>query len=119
MFTYIHGITWSHVADQPSFGEHWPKLASLVRDADFLVAHNAPFDKSVLNACCMRAGIQVPAIPFRCTVRLARDTWNIYPTRLPNVCEHLGIELQHHNALSDAEACARIVLEARRAGVQL
>jgi DNA polymerase III subunit epsilon len=30
------------------------------------------------------------------------------------VCEHLQIPLNHHNALSDAEACARIVLEAEK-----
>jgi DNA polymerase-3 subunit epsilon len=32
---------------------------------------------------------------------------------LPNVCSYLGIPLDHHNAASDAEACARIVLAAR------
>jgi len=31
---------------------------------------------------------------------------------LPDVCRHLGLPLQHHNALSDAEACANIVLAA-------
>jgi DNA polymerase-3 subunit epsilon len=47
-------------------------------------------------------------------VKLARQTWRLYPTKLPNVCNYLGIPLDHHNAASDAEACARIVLAARK-----
>jgi DNA polymerase-3 subunit epsilon len=35
------------------------------------------------------------------------------------VCRHLGIPLNHHDALSDAEACARIAIEAARAGAAL
>jgi DNA polymerase-3 subunit epsilon len=45
---------------------------------------------------------------------MARDIFGIYPTRLDCVCEALGIPLVHHRAASDAEACARIVLAARR-----
>ena len=40
-------------------------------------------------------------------------------TRLPDVCRHLGIALNHHNALSDAEACARIVIAAQRKAPKL
>src|SRR5574340_948101 len=57
VFTYIHGITWQDVADKPSFGELWPTLEPLLADADFFVAHNAGFDRSVLHACCAAAGI--------------------------------------------------------------
>jgi DNA polymerase-3 subunit epsilon len=49
-------------------------------------------------------------------MELARQVWRIYPTRLPDVCRHLGIALNHHHAVSDAEACARIVLAAFRSG---
>jgi DNA polymerase-3 subunit epsilon len=45
-------------------------------------------------------------------VRLARRVWGIYPTRLSDVCRRLGIPLRHHDAASDAEACARIVIAA-------
>jgi len=44
---------------------------------------------------------------------MARDTFSIYPTRLDCVCRALGIPLVHHQAESDAEACAQIVLAAR------
>jgi DNA polymerase-3 subunit epsilon len=32
--------------------------------------------------------------------------------KLSSVCEHLDIPLNHHEAGSDAEACARIILQA-------
>ena len=54
-------------------------------------------------------------LPFVCTMQLARQTWGVRPTRLPDVCRFLGIPLQHHDALSDAEAAARIVIAARKA----
>jgi DNA polymerase-3 subunit epsilon len=47
-------------------------------------------------------------------VKLARQVWRLPSNKLNLVCEHLNIPLQHHDALSDAEACARIVLEAEK-----
>ncbi len=116
MFTHIHGITWEDVADQPDFAGIWPALADIVAEADFLAAHNAPFDKGVLEGCCAAHGLANPAKQFLCTVRLAREVWNIFPTKLPDVCRHLGLKLKHHDALSDATACADIVLKAMATG---
>jgi len=113
-FTYLHGITWEDVALQPTFAELWPSLTPILKEVDFLAAHNASFDRSVLQRCCETAGLTPPALPFECTVRLARQTWNIFPTKLNNVCDHLGITLKHHFAASDAEACALIVIAAHR-----
>jgi len=111
-FTHIHGIRWEDVAEQPSFGELWEAIAPILEGTDFLAAHNASFDKGVLHACCDAFGISQPSQPFVCTVQLARKTWNLRPTKLPDVCQFLGISLEHHQALSDAEACARIVIAA-------
>jgi DNA polymerase-3 subunit epsilon len=114
VFTYLHGIAWDDVAEQPCFAEWWPHLAEKMKGADFLAAHNAKFDQGVLTACCQAAGVAPPPLPFVCTVQLARSTWNIHPTKLPNVCAALKLPLNHHNAASDAEACARIVIAARQ-----
>lgn len=115
-FTYIHGLTWDDVAGAPTFGELWPAIGEMADRADFFAAHNAPFDKSVLHQCCEAYDIPVPPQPFTCTVSLARAQWGIYPTKLPNVCEELGIPLNHHNAASDAMACAKIIMAAEREG---
>lgn len=113
-FTHIHGITWPDVKHQPTFAELWPNLQTKFAGSDFVAAHNANFDRSVLNACCQIAELDPIPLPFLCTVKLAREVWNIRPTKLPNVCDFLDIPLQHHQALSDAEACAKIVIAARQ-----
>ena len=114
VFTYIHGITWEMVRDAPAFDQLWPELDRWMRGVRFLAAHNASFDRGVLEACCRSSGLTPPGIPFECTVRMARAVFGIYPTRLDCVCRALGIPLVHHRAESDAEACARIVLAARQ-----
>ena len=116
VFTGVHGLRWEDVRNAPTFGELWPTLLACIGDAEFMAAHNASFDRSVLQACCAMYGIRVPPLPFTCTVELARSQWGIYPTRLPDVCRRLGIPLCHHDPGSDAEACARIVLAAEAEG---
>ena len=110
----VHGLTWEDVREEPAFGDVWPELELYFRMADFLVAHNASFDKSVLYACCRESGWTAPEQPFLCTVQLSRKTWTLASNKLPSVCEHLGISLQHHHAASDAEACARIAVAGLR-----
>jgi len=114
-FTHIHGITWEDVEQAPTFGELWPEISSFFEDVDFVAAHNASFDKRVLAGCCEHYGLPFPAVNFSCTVKLARQTWAIKPTTLSNVCSELRIPLNHHEALSDAMACAKIVLAAHKA----
>ena len=116
MFTYIHGISYEQVRDQPAFGSLWQELSPMLQGARFLAAHNASFDRGVLEACCDAAGLPRVTQPFLCTVRLARQQWRMKPANLPAVCANLGIELVHHEALSDAEACAKIVLAAAKEG---
>lgn len=111
-FTFIHGITWDMVRDEPSFAERWPRMQAMFDGAEFLAAHNASFDRGVLNASCAAVGLVPPPQPFLCTVQLARRTWPESKANLPSICAHLGIPLRHHDPASDAEACARIVLAA-------
>ena len=118
VFTGVHGLRWDDVRNAPTFGELWPTLHAWIGNAEFIAAHNAPFDSSVLHTCCITYGIRVPQVPFTCTVQLARSLWGIYPTGLPDVCRRLRIPLRHHDAGSDAEACARIVLAAEVEGWQ-
>jgi len=111
-FSYLHGIQWEHVRHKPTFAKVWPRMERMMNGVDFLVAHNARFDRGVLHACCQRYNIEVPDIPFRCTMLTARKLWRLYPTNLPAVCRHFGIPLDHHNAASDTEACAQIMIMA-------
>src|SRR5262245_59394322 len=112
LFTHVHGITWEMVKDAARFEDAWRHLSPLLDGASALVAHNAPFDRRVLAACCASSGLCVPDLPFLCTVQLARRHWGLKPNDLPSVCRRLGIGLVHHDPGSDAEACAQIVIAA-------
>jgi DNA polymerase-3 subunit epsilon len=112
-FSYIHGITWRHVKDQPTFAELWPTLAPMLDGAAFVAAHNASFDRRVMQACCTAAGLTEPAHSWMCTVMLSRRTFPLRSHKLPDVAAHIGFALRHHDPESDAEACARIVIAAR------
>jgi DNA polymerase-3 subunit epsilon len=108
----VHGIRWRDVKNEPDFREFWLNNAGFLEGVNFLAAHNARFDRAVLGACCTAAGLPIPRLPFVCTVDLARALWNLRPTKLPDVCNFLGLELNHHHAASDADACAGIVMAA-------
>jgi DNA polymerase-3 subunit epsilon len=82
--------------------------------AKALVAHNAAFDRSVLEASCRSAGLPVPSQPFLCTVRMARSCWSLPSARLPVVARYLGIPLRHHDPLSDATVTAQIACAAHQ-----
>ena len=102
--------------DELTFGDEWPSINKYISRAEFLVAHNATFDRGVLHRCCETYDIKTPSLPFVCTVQVARNQWGIYPTKLPNVCDYLDIPLNHHDAASDSRACAKIVITAEKEG---
>ncbi len=115
-FTHIHGLTWADVEFEPTFDGVWQDIQPLFDGIDFLAAHNSGFDSKVLKSCCQTYGLDTPDKEFVCTVKLARAIWSVRPTKLPNVAEYLGLELNHHDALSDSRACANIVIAAERDG---
>jgi DNA polymerase-3 subunit epsilon len=116
--TRVHGLTWDDVRDAPPFPEVWPMIRPLLKGAEFLNAHTA-FDRSVLHKCCHAGRLVIPAAPFLDTMKLARQRWGIRLTKLNDVCQYLRLPLEHHDPLSDAEACAGIVLRAGRRAIRL
>src|SRR5713226_8609307 len=59
-FTYLHGISWTSVEQERSFAEAWPDLERILEGAEFLAAHNADFDRSVLQTCCRMSRLPSP-----------------------------------------------------------
>lgn len=120
MFVAVHGLRWPDLKDQPPFPEVWKRFAPLLDGCKRLAAHNAPFDRGVLEACCRAAGIAPPTHPWVCTLKLSKARWpKPASNALPAVCERLGVVLErHHHAGADAEACARVLvaLESLEAG---
>lgn len=107
----LTGIRAVDVADAPTFPEIWRRLASMFEGC-VLVAHNAPFDMSVLSKCLRAYGISwKPSARYLCTCRMARRALPTLPSKsLDSVCRHFGIPLLHHNAESDTLAAAEILL---------
>lgn len=110
LFTKVHGLEWDNVKNAKSFSELWPEISNWFDGIDFVVAHNAPFDKSVLEACLNHSNIPIPAINFRCSMKESKKKWNLESGKLSDICGLLGIPLVHHNALSDAVACAKVMI---------
>lgn len=110
-FTGLHGISAEDVEDAKDFGALWPEIKNRIK-GQRLLAHNAPFDRSVLNACLKLFGIKFTQPEFICTCRIAKAAFPESPNhKLNTICRRMKIELKHHEAESDALACAHIGLK--------
>lgn len=116
MFTHVHGLTWSMLKGARPFAAVWDSLAGFMEGADYLVAHNAGFDRHVLAACCEAGNLPMPRQPFLCTLRGARQNLKLKSNNLGAVAEYFNIPLQHHHAGSDALACGLILDALHRRG---
>jgi len=112
--TAIHGLTYSDTDEAPLFPEVWAEVAPKIRYMP-LVAHNKAFDENCLKAVFQAYNMEYPDYPFLCTLIAARRAFpkgSIKNYQLQTVAEHCGFDLtNHHNALSDAEACAAIAIK--------
>ena len=118
-FTYIHGITWRDVADAPDFRQLWPEIRPYLAER-VIAAHNVSFDINVFFALIKRYRIEYWHGGTIDSVIVARRLWPHLPNhQLSTVAGHLQIPLDHHDAASDANACAEIIrqAEACQAGI--
>ncbi len=106
----LTGITPDMVRDKPTFPELWEIIESIM-SSGMLVAHNAPFDMSVLAKCLRDYGIAWKRrADYCCTCQMARRFMRgLENHRLNTICRELDIALDHHDAGSDARACAEIL----------
>ena len=115
----VHGITPAMVQDAPEYSEVINQILEFI-DEDLLVAHNASFDMGVLAASAKAINQELPKLRYGCSLKIARKTYSLESYRLNAVAYAIGHEeFEHHNALADSDACARIVIHAaQRHGVQ-
>ncbi|MEM9424246.1 MAG: 3'-5' exonuclease [Spirochaetota bacterium] len=102
-FTEIHGISAEDTAMAPNFAGVWPQISPYIENQN-VVAHNGlGFDFPVLAKTLEFYGLPVPPYEEYCT-------YQIYGAGLKSLCDQYQIPLQHHDALSDARACAALFL---------
>ena len=116
----LHGITPEATYGKPCFSRLWESELAEVFSDGVLVAHNVPFDMAVLARCLRAYGLcRKPRAAYIDTVLMARRAFpELANHRLDTLSAALGIDLAHHDAGSDAEACARIFLACIRRGVR-
>lgn len=108
----VHGITPEDVKDAPTFDQVWQHIAPEFDPSHLVAAHNAPFDNSVLKATLGKNDLIIPHYQVIDTVKTSKLFYPEFPNhKLNTVSELLNIDLkQHHNALYDSVACAKILL---------
>jgi DNA polymerase-3 subunit epsilon len=114
----VHGINPEDVLDAPTWAEALEQMLSFI-GMDDLMAHNASFDMGVLRSSAALIEAELPDLRYGCSLIMARKTYNLESYRLNQVAYAIGHEeFDHHDALADSDACARIVIHmADRHGV--
>lgn len=117
----LTGITPELAAEAPTFPALWETKLAPLMESGLLVAHNAPFDMSVLAKCLRDYGIAWRAeVPYACTCQMGRRLLPELPNhKLNTLCDYLSLELDHHHAGSDSRACGEILLHYLRAGADV
>ena len=118
--TALTGITAEMVAQSPTFPVLWETIGPIL-DSGLLVAHNAPFDLSVLGRCLRDYGIFFHRqVPYACTCQMSRRLLPRLPDhKLSTLCAYLDLELDHHRAGSDSVACGEILVHHLQSGAEI
>lgn len=106
----IHGIARDSFMTAPSILELSEELFAFIGEFP-LVAHNAIFDRSCFARSVESWGLSLPPFEWLCTLTSSKKYLKLPYYKLPFVVEALGLpEFDHHNSLSDAEACTAVAL---------
>ena len=114
--TRIHGVSAADVYGAPTFLEVLDQLQDFV--GGHVVAHHHHFDRTAIFQACASCGNSEPPLwQWLDSVKLARRAWPELiggggGHGLANLCQVLGHDLDHHNALADAITCGAVVLAA-------
>lgn len=110
--TKLHGIDYDAVKDALEFDAVYDQILPYLPNK-ILVAHNASFDMSALRNVLSLYNIPYPEIEYVCTYKIAAKVWDSLENhKLDTLCNHLGHNFEHHNALQDAIACGSILTSA-------
>lgn len=106
----IHGIDEETVKDAPAFTEVWDEILGVIGQET--VIHHGPFDRASLHQATEAHHLPPPNFLCLDNMRVVRRHWQERSRSgygLRPVCDMLGYEFEHHDAVADAKAAAYIL----------
>lgn len=109
----VHGIYPKDTIHAKPFDQVFPEIKMRIQNR-IVVAHNESFDRNVLAKSMAFYGLDYDELNigsrWECTVKIYKSK-GLKPTKLSDCCREMNIDLNHHEALSDARACAKLYLK--------
>lgn len=115
----VHKISYAELAGKPLFNTGIPEMSDVMNNADFIVAHNLPFDAKFMAAEYTGAGVVLPNRPSVDTIAARWATYNGKSPNLHELAFSLGVPYDPdsaHGAEYDVQVCAACFLEGLRRG---
>ena len=109
----IHGIDKKTVSGAPTFPDLVGELSAYLWKT-ICVSHTH-FDRIAIKLAFEKYTLDPVEVTWLDSARIARRTWEECAWRgygLARVCELIGYEFKHHDALEDAKAAGQVVLAA-------
>ncbi len=117
----IHGITEDDVKQSPKL----PDVVSILENfasSNICISHTH-FDQVSIARAFSKYHLQPLQTVWLDSAKIARRAWQQFAKRgygLENLCNYIGYEFKHHNALEDAKATGQVVLAAiKQTGIGL
>tara|TARA_Y100001968_G_scaffold102797_1_gene92770 strand:+ start:9784 stop:10665 length:882 start_codon:yes stop_codon:yes gene_type:complete len=110
----IHGIGPRQVSGKQTLVDFIEDFWAFI-GSDVLVTHTAYDRTAITKATGYYRLKQVNNVQWLDSARVTRRAWTQFSDRgygLANICKHLGIHFDHHDALEDAIACGKVFVEA-------
>ena len=110
--SYLHGITLEDVKNSKTFAELWADIKPFFENK-LIAAYNSNFDVGCLLATLENFKITPPNFAYFDILQNSRDILadkHLPSFKLSDVAKELNISVNHHDALSDSVAAAKIQL---------
>ena len=102
-FTDHHGISAADTENAQSFDKAWPQIEPYIKGQNVVAHAGFSFDFDCLARTLDFYGLEEPEYEKYCTHK-------IWGHNLASLCKSHKIPLDHHDALSEARACAMLFL---------
>lgn len=107
----IHGIKPEDVLNKQTFAELHGEI--LLNIENHFVVHHGSFDRTAFTRAYAKYDLNEIDSKWIDNTRVVRNTWDQFKSKgygLKNLTSHFNIELNHHDALSDALAAGKIAI---------